>query len=160
MSRGHIYARFTKRLGREYYAVVAQLYMTGMGRSFGQQRGSVPLLALASALIAHGQATALRYAPVSAWLSLGSTVLFGAVAGFGLWFWLIARCSLARVAPFSLLQTVFGIWAGFLLLGEPAAAPLVAGGLACMAGVALTQLQPRARFATQAELPASNRRPV
>ena len=111
---------------------------------------AAPQRGLASALVEHGQATALRDAPASALLSLGYTVLFGAVAGFGLWFWLIGRCPLARIAPFALLQTVFGIAAGIFFLGEPAPAPRVWGAVVCMAGVALTQIQPHARSVREA----------
>ena len=111
-------------------------------------------------MIEHGQAAALGRAPLLAWLSLGYAVLFGTVAGFGLWFWLIARCSLARVAPFALLQTVFAIAAGALLLGEPVTAPLVLGALVCMAGVALTQLQPTPRFGRRPMRPTPVRRPA
>ncbi len=111
---------------------------------------AAPQLALASALIEHGQAGALRGAPASAWASLAYAVLFGAIAAFGLWFRLVGRHPLARVAPFALLQTPFGIAAGVLLLGEPLSATLVAGALVCMAGVALSQAVPadeHARFA-------------
>jgi O-acetylserine/cysteine efflux transporter len=66
-------------------------------------------------------------------------VLFGAIAAFGLWFRLVGRHPLTRVAPFALLQTPFGIAAGVLALGEPLSATLVAGALVCNAGVALIQ---------------------
>ena len=121
---------------------------------------AAPQLALASALLEHGQVAALRHAPPLAWLSLGYTVLFGTIAGFGLWFWLITRCSLARVAPFALLQTVFAILAGFLLLGEPPTAALVLGALVCMAGVALTQARPTARVTEHATSPSPTRKLV
>ena len=74
-----------------------------------------------------------------AWLALGYTVLFGAVIGFGLWFWLIGRCSLARVAPFALLQTVFAIGARILFLHEKVSVSLLAGASICIDGVVLTQ---------------------
>ncbi|MBV9878584.1 MAG: EamA family transporter [Verrucomicrobia bacterium] len=100
---------------------------------------TVPQAGLASAVFETGQETALRKANVLAWLSLGYGVLFGAVIGFGLWFWLIGRCSLARVAPFALLSTVFAIGAGILVLHEKVSSPLLAGALICIAGVVLTQ---------------------
>ncbi|MBE7209867.1 MAG: DMT family transporter [Gluconacetobacter diazotrophicus] len=103
---------------------------------------AVPQLALASLLLEHGQAAALRHAPAAAWLSLGYAVVVGAIAAFGLWFWLVARLPLARIAPWALLQTVFGIAAGIVLLHEPPAPALIAGSLVCMAGVLLTQLSP------------------
>ncbi|WP_174278753.1 DMT family transporter [Sphingomonas bacterium] len=102
---------------------------------------AAPQLGLASAVLEHGQGAALATAGPLAWLSLAYAVLFGAVAGFALWFWLVARLSLARIAPFALLQTVFAIVAGVVVLHEPITLPLVAGALVCVAGVALTQLR-------------------
>ena len=103
---------------------------------------AVPQLALASLLLEHGQVAALRDAPAAAWLALGYAVVIGAIAAFGLWFWLVGRLPLARVAPYALLQTVFGIGAGIVLLHEPPAPALIAGSLVCMAGVLLTQTAP------------------
>ena len=100
---------------------------------------AVPQVGVASALFETGQETALRSANLLAWLALGYAVLFGAVIGFGLWFWLIGRCSLARVAPFALLQTVFAIGTGVIFLHEKVSVPLLAGALICIAGVVLTQ---------------------
>ena len=45
---------------------------------------AAPQLGVASAMIEHGQAAALRHAPVLFWLSLGYAVVFGAIIGFGL----------------------------------------------------------------------------
>ena len=100
---------------------------------------AVPQVGVASAVFETGQGTALRNANVLGWLSLGYAVLFGAVIGFGLWFWLIGRCALARVAPFALLQTVFAIGAGIIFLHEKVSVPLLAGALICIGGVVLTQ---------------------
>lgn len=101
---------------------------------------AAPQLMLASAWFEEGQLTALRHAPVLAWLSLAYAALFGTVAAFGLWFWLATRCSLARIAPFALLQTVVAIAASVLFLHEPVTALLVAGALICMVGVVMTQV--------------------
>jgi O-acetylserine/cysteine efflux transporter len=101
---------------------------------------TVPQVGLASALLETGQIDALRTTDPLAWLSLGYTVLFGAIIGFGLWFWLIGRLPLARVAPFALLQTVFAIGAGVVFLHEAVSIPLLAGAATCVAGVLVTQL--------------------
>ena len=61
---------------------------------------------------------------------------------FSLWLWLIARCSMTRVAPSGLLQTVFAIVAGVIFLHEPLTATLVSGAVICIAGVAITQIRP------------------
>lgn len=72
-------------------------------------------------------------------MAFAYTVLFGAVAGWGLWFWLIARCSMTRVAPFALLQTVFAVVAGVLFLREPLTPTLVSGAIICIVGVTIAQ---------------------
>jgi O-acetylserine/cysteine efflux transporter len=89
-------------------------------------------------------------------LAFAYTVLFGAVAGWGLWFWLIARCSMTRVAPFALLQTVFAVAAGVVFLHEPLTPTLVAGAVICIVGVAITQSRSFARVS----LPTAPRAPV
>lgn len=48
--------------------------------------------------------------------------------------------SLARVAPFALLQTVFAIGTGILFLHEKVSVRLVAGASICIGGVLLTQV--------------------
>jgi len=100
---------------------------------------TVPQVGLASAFLETGQLAALRTADPLAWLSLGYTVLLGAILGFGLWFWLIGRLSLARVAPFALLQTVFAIGTGVVFLRETVSIPLLLGAATCIAGVLVTQ---------------------
>jgi O-acetylserine/cysteine efflux transporter len=82
--------------------------------------------------------------------------LYRRVACWGLWFWLIARCSMARVAPFALLQTVFAVVAGVVLLHEPLTPTLVAGAVICVVGVAITQSRSFARHS----LPTTPRAPV
>jgi len=101
---------------------------------------TVPQVGLASIFLETGQMAALRSDDLLAWLSLGYTIIFGAIIGFGLWFWLIGRQSLARVAPFALLQTVFAIAAGMVFLHEAVTLPLLAGALTCIVGVLVTQL--------------------
>ena len=100
---------------------------------------AAPQLLAASAFLEHGQLTAMQYAALPAWASLAYTVLLGGIAAFALWFCLLRELPLARVAPFALLQTVFGIAAAALLLSEPLTSSPIGGALICMAGVALTQ---------------------
>ena len=100
---------------------------------------TVPQIMATSLMIEHGQLASLVMASPTAWLAFAYTVLFGALAGWGLWFWLIARCSMTRVAPFGLLQTVFAVTAGVVFLHEPLTSTLVAGAVICIVGVAITQ---------------------
>ena len=103
---------------------------------------TVPQVLTASAFLEHGQIASLHHASLLSWIAFAYTVLFGAIIGYGLWFWLIARCSMTRIAPFALLQTVFAVISGVIVLREPLTVTLVAGAMICIAGVALTQSGP------------------
>ncbi len=102
---------------------------------------TVPQVLLMSLLLEHGQLASLATADRRGWLALAYTIFIGGIVGFGLWFWLIARCSMARVAPFGLLLPVFALMSSVLFLGDPMTARLIVGGLLAIAGVALTQLR-------------------
>jgi O-acetylserine/cysteine efflux transporter len=117
---------------------------------------TVPQVMATSLVIEHGQLASLQMASLTAWLAFVYTILFGAVAGWGLWFWLIARCSMTRVAPFALLQTVFAVVAGVVFLREPLTPKLVAGAVICIVGVAITQ----SRSFVRHSLPTGPRAPV
>lgn len=100
---------------------------------------TVPQVMAISLLTEQNQIASLFAADLKAWLAFAYTVMIGGVAGWGLWFWLIARRSMARVAPFALLQIVFAVAAGTIFLGEPLTPALVAGGIVCIVGVAVSQ---------------------
>jgi len=100
---------------------------------------TVPQVMVTSLMIEHGQLASLQAASLTAWLAFAYTVLFGAVAGWGLWFWLIARCSMTRLAPFALLQIVFAVAAGVVFLNERMTPSLVIGAVLCIIGVAISQ---------------------
>ena len=102
---------------------------------------TVPQVFVMSLLLEHGQWTTLVAADARGWLALAYTVLIGGIVGFGLWFWLIARCSMARVAPFGLLLPVFALISSVLFLGEHVTPKLIAGAVLAVSGVALTQVR-------------------
>jgi O-acetylserine/cysteine efflux transporter len=106
---------------------------------------TVPQVLLASWSLEHGQLASLVTADVRGWMMLTYTVVLSGIVGFGLWFWLIARCSIGRVGPFNLLQPVFAAVSSVLFLGERLTATLVVGGLIGLVGVAVTQLKPKAK---------------
>jgi len=106
---------------------------------------TVPQVLVVSALTEGGQVSALAVADRAVWLSFAYTVLLGGIGGFGLWFWLLARCSMARLAPYTLLQAVFAIAAGVMFRHEPLTPMLVAGAAICIVGVAISQRPERAR---------------
>ena len=98
-----------------------------------------------SFLIEHGQLASLVTADERGWLALAYTIFIGGIVGFGLWFWLIARCSMGRVAPFGLLLPVFALISSVLFLGDRMTPKLIVGGLLAISGVAMTQVRPSAR---------------
>jgi O-acetylserine/cysteine efflux transporter len=106
---------------------------------------TVPQVLLMSLLLEYGQLPSLVTADERGWLALAYTIFVGGIAGFGLWFWLIARCSMSRVAPFGLLLPVFALMSSVLFLGERMTPKLIAGGLLAISGVAMTQIRPAAR---------------
>ena len=106
---------------------------------------TVPQVMLMSLLLEHGQLASLVTADERGWLALAYTIFIGGIVGFGLWFWLIARCSMGRVAPFGLLLPVFALISSVLFLGDRMTPKLIVGGLLAISGVAITQVRPTAR---------------
>jgi O-acetylserine/cysteine efflux transporter len=106
---------------------------------------TVPQVMVMSLLLEHGQLASLAAADEYGWLALAYTIFVGGIVGFGLWFWLIARCSMNRIAPFGLLLPVFAVLSSVLFLGDRMTTELIAGGLLTIFGVAITQLRPGAR---------------
>ncbi|WBL77533.1 EamA family transporter [Bradyrhizobium xenonodulans] len=105
---------------------------------------TVPQVMSMSLLLEHGQTASLVAADEIGWLALAYTIFIGGILGFGLWFWLIGRCSMSRVAPFGLLLPVFALMSSVLFLGEPVTPKLIVGGLLAVSGVAMTQVRPKA----------------
>ncbi|MCC8961193.1 EamA family transporter [Bradyrhizobium sp. Pear76] len=103
---------------------------------------TVPQVMLMSLLLEYGQAASLVTADGRGWLALAYTIFIGGIVGFGLWFWLIARCSMDRIAPFGLLIPVFALISSVLFLGDRVTPKLVVGGLLAISGVAITQVRP------------------
>jgi len=104
-----------------------------------------PQVMVMSLLLEYGQVASLVTADGRGWLALAYTIFIGGIVGFGLWFWLIARCSMGRIAPFGLLLPVFAFISSVLFLGDRMSPKLIAGGLLAIAGVAITQVKPGAR---------------
>ena len=111
---------------------------------------TVPQVALMSLVLEQGQLARLAAVDTVGWLSLAYTVFIGGIVGFSLWFWLIGRCSMGRIAPFGLLLPVFAVTSSVLFLGDPVTPTLIVGGVLAITGVAITQMRTRSRQAEQA----------
>jgi O-acetylserine/cysteine efflux transporter len=105
---------------------------------------TVPQVMVMSLLLEYGQLASVVAADERGWLALAYTIFIGGIVGFSLWFWLIGRCSMDRVAPFGLLLPVFALMSSVLFLGDRITPKLIVGGLLAISGVAITQLRPRA----------------
>ncbi|MES2195519.1 MAG: EamA family transporter [Pseudomonadota bacterium] len=116
------------------------LMLTGWSSLF-----TVPQVMLMSLLLEHGQLATFVTADRRGWMALAYTIFIGGIAGFGLWFWLISRCTMARVAPFGLLLPVFALMSSVLFLGDRVTPTLLIGALLAISGVAMTQMGPIAR---------------
>ena len=112
------------------------LMLTGWSALF-----TVPQVMLMSLFLERGQLATLATADDRGWLALAYTVLIGGIVGFGVWFWLIARCTIARVAPFGLLLPVFALISSVLFLGDRMTPTLIVGALLAISGVAITQVR-------------------
>ncbi|MEO1985388.1 MAG: DMT family transporter [Martelella sp.] len=117
-------------------------------RASCRPRDREPLLA--SSLLETGQWQAVRQADLAAWGSLAYATLLGAGVGFALWFWLLGRLPMSRVAPFALLQTVVAMALGVVAMGDQVTLSLVLGALLCLSGVLLTQITPRRKGRAEA----------
>jgi len=81
-------------------------------------------VALAAAAWLAGVPWATALSPLS-WYSLVFQVVVVAFASYLVWFWLVRHYPATRLASFTLLTPVFGLWLGALLLGEPITARLL-----------------------------------
>jgi len=105
----------------------------------------LPLFGLAAAV--NGVSTVEHAVTGLSWrglLAVAYIAYVSTIAGFGLWNRLIARYSVARVAPFSLLVPVFGLVASALLLDERLGLWQWGAAGVVLAGLALVIRRPRA----------------
>ncbi|GAA1159384.1 EamA family transporter [Nesterenkonia sandarakina] len=93
-------------------------------------------------------------AAIPAWLGLSYTILFGTVAGAGIWVWLMRRHPAGTVAPFSMLVPVVGILAAWAALGEVPTWLELGGGVLVVSGVIYASVRgtPPAQPAPEPEL--------
>ncbi|HBE74086.1 MAG TPA: hypothetical protein DDW31_08410 [candidate division Zixibacteria bacterium] len=76
----------------------------------------------------------------NAWLALAFLALVCTVFGFLVWSWALQKTEASRLGAVVYLIPLVTVASGMILLGEPLTLGLAAGGLALMAGVALTGL--------------------
>lgn len=108
------------------------LTLTGWGALF-----AAPVLLAGSLATEGGHAAALREAPATVWFALAYNVLLVSIAGYTVWYGMIARYSVNRVVPLTLLIPVFALIGGIAYYGETLTPPKIAGTAMVLLGVAV-----------------------
>jgi len=112
---------------------------------------AAPELLLVSRILEGGQWGTVSDAGALAWGAVLYTAISGGLIGFGLWFWLLKRHPVQRLAPFTVLVPVFAIAVSQALLHESLSPSLIFGGVLVIAGVVLCQRRVRPREVVRVE---------
>lgn len=100
-----------------------------------------PQLFVASWLLEDNQLQLIRDAD---WVVWGTVIYLGLVMtalGYGLWYHLLSRYPVPKVAPFLLLLPVTSVIGSVFVLGETLSLPVMVGGAVVIAGVAFIVLE-------------------
>jgi drug/metabolite transporter (DMT)-like permease len=89
--------------------------------------------------VGRGEAGGLRLAEIEpvAWYALGYLVVFGSLAAFSAYVWLLANAPISLAATYAYVNPVVAVLLGALLLAEPVTAAVLAGGAVTVLGVLL-----------------------
>jgi O-acetylserine/cysteine efflux transporter len=102
---------------------------------------SAPQLFLISLVLEENHIAVLTAAGWRGWGAVLFQAVFIAILSYTVWYKLLRRYPVNLMMPMTLLTPVFGVLFSVLLLGERLTLQLVAGGLATLAGVAVTALR-------------------
>lgn len=98
---------------------------------------ATPQLLAVSFVLETGQWAALSTTSWLAWGSVAYQVVLVTLVGYGIWYRTMRRHPVSHVMPFTLLVPMFGVLSGVVFFGERLTLPMVAGGVATIAGVAI-----------------------
>ncbi|KAA0012780.1 EamA family transporter [Billgrantia pellis] len=105
---------------------------------------AVPQVALGSWWFEQDQMSAMINAGWFGWGAVLYTAVMSSIAAYGLWYGLLRRHPVSRLAPLSLLVPAGAVILGIVLLGETLNAHIVFGGAMVIAGVGLIVIRFRA----------------
>ncbi len=134
-----------KRIGR-----INPLALSGWMALFG-----IPQLLGLSLIFETGQWQAVTSFKWGVILPVLYTAILASIVAYSLWYRLLIRYSLNQVVPFTLLNPLFGVSMGIVLLGESLSWHKLAGGGVTILGVALIQLAPTLFSRKKAQEPPS-----
>ncbi|OAN54083.1 multidrug DMT transporter permease [Paramagnetospirillum marisnigri] len=104
---------------------------------------SFPMLLAISALTESDHLARIQATDTAGWAGLAYTTIGSTLIAYTLWYRLVAKHSLNRVVPFTLLGPGVGLFGGVLLLGEPLTWHKLLGCALTVGGVAVIQLWPK-----------------
>ncbi len=96
---------------------------------------SAPSLLALSMLLERGQMAALATAQPLHWGSVAYTAIGSSLVGHGIMYWLLLRYPVSTIMPYGVLTSVFGVFAGWLMLDDQITGRMILGGLLVLAGV-------------------------
>lgn len=104
---------------------------------------AAPQLLIASLIIDTGQWAAIQNATWVVWATVVYLGLVMTALGYGIWYHLLGRYEVNKVAPFLLLLPVVTVASSVALLGETLTPWLLAGGALVISGVAVIVIERR-----------------
>ena len=111
---------------------------------------SSPQLFLLSFIVETGQMASFETASLRAWGALAYAAFLSSLVAYGLWYYLLGRYEVTRLAPIALLSPAIGILSGILILGEPLTMQKVIGGFIVITGVAIIEIRMRGKRVPEA----------
>ncbi|AMD01374.1 DMT family transporter [Halomonas chromatireducens] len=105
---------------------------------------AIPQVGLGSWWFESGQMEAISQAGLFGWGAVLYTAVMSSIVAYGLWYGLLRRHAVSRLAPLSLLVPAGAVVLGIVLLGEQLNAHIAIGGAMVIAGVALIVIRFRA----------------
>lgn len=114
-----------------------------------------PALLALSFMTEQGQISSLYNASLEVWGALLYTAVFGGVLAFILWYKLLAKFSVDKISPFSLLMPFFAMLGSIVILDEKVTIANWVGAIITVAGIAIIQFGHRLVKNTQFSKPAT-----
>lgn len=105
---------------------------------------AIPQVGMGSWWFERGQMEAISQAGLYGWGAVFYTAVMSSIVAYGLWYGLLRRHPVSRLAPLSLLVPVVAVVLGIVLLGERLNVHIILGGAMVIAGVALIVIRFRA----------------
>lgn len=100
---------------------------------------AAPMLLVMSLIFETGHMDALRAADGRAWGAFAFIVIGASLVAWGLWYRLLTRHPINKVAPLTFFAPLVTVIAATFLVDEPITLRLVAGGVLTIAGVAMVE---------------------